>query len=476
MSGPYVLLDDDPTGAQLSRDVTVLLDSDPALVAAALTGSPRAVHIVTNSRALTPQQAYRVTRAAAAGALTARPDARLVLRGDSTLRAHLIEEYTAVRDVAFPTVAPVLLLVPALPSAGRITVDGVHYLERDGQRIPLADTEYARDGGFSYPSSDLLAYADHRSAGLLPAERGTAVSLAALRRDGADAVVGALRSTAAYAPAVVVVDAESDADLAVVAAALADADRVGIPTICRCSPALAALLAARPSAAGAPTPILTARPTPAETTTPSGTATTLARAAPTRPSGAATLAGGATMLPKPGAPGGVLIVCGSYVAGTTDQLAVLTERLGCIPIEVDVAALASDAPAEEIARAAAAASLALTSAGVAVLSTPRHRPDHLRELSSGLRIAEGLATAAAAVRPTPSVVLTKGGITSAVVIRSGFGVRQVRVVGPIAPGVSLWHADNAPPFAVFPGNVGTPNALADLVLRILGRGTTPQHP
>ncbi len=434
MTGPYVLLDDDPTGAQLSRGVTVLLDHDPALVADALADRPAAVHIVTNSRALPPTGAYRVTREAATATLRARPDARLVLRGDSTLRAHLVEEYTAVRDVAFPGRAPVLLLAPALPSAGRVTVDGVHYLLRDGERVPLSRTEYAGDGGFAYPSARLLDYAEHRSGGLLPAARGRLVPLAAVRGDGPAAVLAALRAAAAVGPAAVAVDAETDADLAAVAAALDAAGRADIPVVCRCAPALAALLAA-PAVSGAAA---------------DGAAAALA--AP---------------VPVPAAPDGVLVVCGSYVSNTTRQLAVLRQRTGAPIVEADVAALAGASPGAEITRLAAAAGAALTAGPTAVLTTPRQRPAHLRDLDSGLRIAAGLAAAAAAVYPLPSVVVTKGGITSAVVVRDGFGVRRVRAAGPLAPGVSLWLADGAPAFAVFPGNVGQPAALADLVRHLL---------
>ncbi len=424
MTGPYVLLDDDPTGAQLSRDVTVLLDSGPDLVAAALADGPAAVHIVTNSRSLKPAEAYHVTREAATAVLRARPDARLVLRGDSTLRAHLAEEYAAVRDVAFPGAAPVLLLVPALPSAGRVTVDGVHHLLIDGRRVPVSETEYAGDGGFAYRTAHLLDYAEHRSAGLLPAHRGRVVRLAAVRGDGPAAVVAALRAVADTGPGVVAVDAETDADLAVVAVALDEARRAGVPVVCRCSPALAAVLAG-PAPAG-PAPV-------------------------------------------PATPDGVLVVCGSYVDNTTRQLAVLSARVRAGTVEADVAALAGPSPAAEVSRLAAAAGAALATDRIAVLTTPRHRPPHLLDLDSGLRVAAGLAAAAAAVRPAPSVVVSKGGITSAVVIRDGFGARRVRVAGPIAPGVSLWLAADTPAFAVFPGNVGGPAALAELVLDLLDR-------
>ena len=106
-----------------------------------------------------------------------------MLRGDSTLRAHLWEEYDALRAVVAPGRADVpLLLVPALPAAGRVTVDGVHLLERDGERVPLDRTEYARDGALAYSDAELGRWADERSGGRLAAADAVDVPLERLRR------------------------------------------------------------------------------------------------------------------------------------------------------------------------------------------------------------------------------------------------------------------------------------------------------
>ena len=58
--------------------------------------------MLTNSRALDEDQAYAIVRGAAEAVRSAAPEPRLVLRGDSTLRAHLLPEYAGVRDVARP--------------------------------------------------------------------------------------------------------------------------------------------------------------------------------------------------------------------------------------------------------------------------------------------------------------------------------------------------------------------------------------
>ena len=41
--------------------------------------------------------------------------------------------------------------------------------------------------------------------------------------------------------------------------------------------------------------------------------------------------------------------------------------------------------------------------------------------------------------------MTKGGITSAVTLREGFGVTRAAVMGPLVTGVSLWRAAPASP-------------------------------
>jgi len=155
------VIDDDPTGAQAEAGVPLLLEwGEEALRGREAAG---AVHLLTNSRALDDGEAYAIVRDAAAAAVAQMPERRIVLRGDSTLRGHLLAEHEAVCDAAFPGRSPVLVLVPALPAAGRVTAGGVHWLERDGRRVPLGETEYAADRVFGYRSSRLLDWAAERS-------------------------------------------------------------------------------------------------------------------------------------------------------------------------------------------------------------------------------------------------------------------------------------------------------------------------
>lgn len=424
VAAPFVVLDDDPTGVQTLAGIRVLFAWDGRRIRAALDGR-RAVHLITNSRALPPERVQLLVEDAARAALTGVPGANLVLRGDSTLRGHLREEYLGVRQLIAPAAWPPLLLVPALPSAGRVTVGGVHFFERGGARTPLHETEYASDGVFSYASARLLDWAEERSGGLFAATAGREVSLDVLRsRGGADHITSALAALAASdEPAVLAPDAETEADLGTIAAGYRAALSRGILAVVRCAPAFAGILAG-----------------------------TTARE-PAR---------------LPAAPDGVLVVCGSYVPQTTRQLGVLVAGHPDALVTADVLALAYEETAvAEIARLAAAASDRLATNGVAIVATPRVRPAETVSLEAGERIASNLARVVSVLEPRPSVLVAKGGITSAVTLHEGVGASQADVLGPVTPGVSRWSAcwpDGRPlAYLVVPGNVGDDDLLARLV-------------
>jgi uncharacterized protein YgbK (DUF1537 family) len=140
-------------------------------------------------------------------------------------------------------------------------------------------------------------------------------------------------------------------------------------------------------------------------------------------------------------------------------------------VEVDPSVLAGRAAQREIARCAREASALLRRDGFAVLATPRERPAGTLGLDAGRRIADGLAHAAGNTEPGPAVVVAKGGITSAVTLRVGFGSDEAEVVGPVLPGVSHWHVQRGDglEYLVVPGNVGGDTLLADVVAGVRPR-------
>jgi len=242
--GPLVVLDDDPTGTQAVANVPVLLAWDEALVAKTAGSGPSAMHLLTNSRAWPPEEARKIVLDAASTAVSALGRPRLALRGDSTLRAHLLEEYLAVCEAAFGDRRPPLLLVPALPPAGRITVGGVHYIERNGARTPLHETEYAADPSFAYRDARLLQWAEDRSDGLFARADGREVHLARLRAEGPDSVACELLDLAERSePAVCAPDAETLDDLRAIAGGLRLAEAKGAEIVVRSAPTFVGVVA-----------------------------------------------------------------------------------------------------------------------------------------------------------------------------------------------------------------------------------------
>jgi uncharacterized protein YgbK (DUF1537 family) len=426
-----VVLDDDPTGTQAVSDVLVVLDwSDPA-VWDGVRADERTVHMLTNSRAHTGAEAGALVASAAAAARARHPRARLVLRGDSTLRAHVWEEYDALRAVVVGERALPLLLVPALPAAGRVTIGGVHLIERDGVRVTLDETEYARDGDLAYADADLARWADERSGGRLAAADAVRIPLDRLRRPtGANDVAAAIAAAAALGrPAAVIPDAETDADLRTIARGLRAAEEARIGVIVRCAPAFAAVL------------------------TGSG-----ARAAAAAPRG----------------DHGVLVLCGSFVPATTAQLEALVRAYPGAAVAADVRALADETWTDEVDRLADAARACIDRLGLAVVATGRVRDPTLVDPGGQRRAATALAQVARRVRT--GVVVAKGGITSAVTARAGLDARVARVIGPILPGVALWRLAEGTDYVVVPGNVGGPGLLADVVAAIGPRAAATVPP
>jgi uncharacterized protein YgbK (DUF1537 family) len=212
-----LVLDDDPTGTQCAAGVPVLLRPTDL---GRLPADCRAAYVLTNTRALAEHEAVALVERIRRGV-----EAELVLRGDSTLRGHAFAEMCALgldRGVG--------LVVPAYPAAGRITVDGVHYLTTGGERVNVADTEFARDPVFGFTARTMRDWV---------AEVGGPRPVALVGRGRS--VVDALRRLPDGG--VVVPDVTVDADLVPIVRALRAVRR---HVVVRCAAPLAALIAGVP--------------------------------------------------------------------------------------------------------------------------------------------------------------------------------------------------------------------------------------
>lgn len=429
-----VVLDDDPTGSQTVHGIPLMLTWDASSLTSLLADEP-VVFLLTNSRSLRESEAVALNVAIGellrAAAAELGVDIRVASRSDSTLRGHWPAE---VDGLVAGMGAPVdgQLIVPAFIDGGRITVGDVHYVVRDGQAVPVADTEFAQDQTFGFRESSLPAWVEERSGGRVPRGSVVSISLDDIRSGGPKRVTELLAQLTDGQ--VAVVNACDYRDLEVVALATQRVEAGGKRLVYRCG---ASFVRVR------------------------GAITDRGLLAPDD-------------LPERAQHTGGMVICGSHVPMSTLQVRHALTADGVVGIEVDVTSLLEDpGSAAEIARQLAAEADEIMRSGATVLiytsrelvtASDREALD-LGQLVSGL-----LADIASNLTVQPLFVVAKGGITSHEVAAGGFGVRHARVLGQILPGVSVWSAPESRladvPYAVFPGNVGGPQDLLEAMHRM----------
>jgi uncharacterized protein YgbK (DUF1537 family) len=450
-----VALDDDPTGVQTVYDTPVLTVWDAETLAAELrTPSddgvvpPPLVFILTNSRALPASEAIGVNREivrnlrwAVADVNAARSpdepiDVVVASRSDSTLRGHFPAEPDAIADELGGIDG--VLIVPAFFEGGRVTIDDVHYLRDGDVLVPVAETEFSRDATFGYRHSNLREWVEEKTGGRVHAVDVASLSLTSIREGGPEAVRERLLALRHGQPAIV--NAESYDDLATVVSGVLAAEAVGRRFVYRTA---ASFVRARVGLGDRPL---------------------LSRA---------DLLGGQAPPCLAG-----LVVVGSHVRRSGEQLAALLELPDVVGIELSVPeVLASETSREAaVARTREAAGAALRAGLTPVIYTSRT----VTQVGSGegqLAVSQAVSAALVAVvqglEERPGYIVGKGGITASDLGTHGLGARRALVLGQIRPGVPVWRLGPETrypglPYVVFPGNVGTSETLAEIVAELRG--------
>ncbi|MGN6325526.1 four-carbon acid sugar kinase family protein [Pseudolysinimonas sp.] len=435
-----VILDDDPTGTQTVRDVPVLTGWGEEELRWALRQGRPGFFVLTNTRSLDPSDAAErvraIARAARAAAEAEGVDIVFASRGDSTLRGHFPLETDVLRaeEQAGGHRVDAVLLVPAYLDAGRITVDGVHWVvDRAGRTIPVADSEFARDATFGFASSTLPDWVAEKTGGAVPADAVQVLDLASLRRD--DLAKIAARLAGLSEGTVVAIDAERDDDLRVAAAAVAGAERDGSRFLYRTGPSFVRARLGQDSSA---------------------------------PVEASVLRAGR----REDAAAHGLVVVGSHVGLTTRQLDGLRSSRPILELELDVAR-ADDAGHRADLVDRAVAGLAERTVVLRTSRTVRTGADREASLAIARAVSAAVVDVVRGVldRAAPAFLVAKGGITSSDVATEALGLRRAWVEGPMLPGiVSVWRAVDGRrpgmPYVVFAGNVGDDDTLAAVVDRL----------
>jgi uncharacterized protein YgbK (DUF1537 family) len=172
--------------------------------------------------------------------------------------------------------------------------------------------------------------------------------------------------------------------------------------------------------------------------------------------------------------GGGLTVVGSYVPRSTQQLRELLALPQIIGIQMDVETILDESRSlGEIERLARLADESLQKNEDVTLYTSRKLVTGKAEenLAIGNRISDALTSVVKRISRRPRYMVAKGGITASDVATKGLNIKRASVLGQILPGVPVWRLGSESrfpgiPYIVFPGNVGGPTALAEVVKKL----------
>jgi uncharacterized protein YgbK (DUF1537 family) len=352
----------------------------------------------------------------------------VVSRSDSTLRGHFPGEVEALAE-ALSENFDGWIIAPFFPEGGRYTIDDIHYVEENGWLVPAGETEFAHDEVFGYSASNLRSWVEEKTTGYISSDDVLSISIKDLREGGPARVASLLRNL--QDNRICVVNAAGYRDLEVFVDGLLNAESRGKRFLYRTA---ASFVQVRSGLS--PRPLLTASDLD---------------------------------LPKSG---GGLIIAGSHVPRTTEQVNTLLTHPEISHAEVSVNALLDDAVrTDEIRRVAEMADRALDLGTDMLIYTGRQLitgKDAQGSLSIGQKVSKGLIAILDEVTTRPRYILAKGGITSSDVATEGLKVKRAMVSGQILPGVPVWKLGEESRwpgmvYIVFPGNVGDSNALAEVV-------------
>ncbi|HET9112374.1 MAG TPA: nucleotide-binding domain containing protein, partial [Burkholderiales bacterium] len=170
-----------------------------------------------------------------------------------------------------------------------------------------------------------------------------------------------------------------------------------------------------------------------------------------------------------------IVVVGSHVKKTTEQLQILLQQPGIESVEVDVGRMPGQSTAllQEISTRVLQAHQRGLTPVVFTSRTERQFAGQAERLAFGEHVSGFLMDVVRSLPATIGFIISKGGITSNDMLSKGLALRVARLAGQILPGCSVVltpddHVFPRIPVVIFPGNVGDASALAEVWQRLSG--------
>lgn len=404
-----VILDDDPTGIQTVHSCLLVTNWADETLDEAFRHEQPFFYILTNTRAMTRQEAAAVVRSATEAVVRVNRNYGFQLvfisRSDSCLRGHFPLETDVMRAVLKENGMEVwekTPFVPAFIEAGRVTINGVHYMKEGEQLIPVAETEFARDNVFAYHTSVLRDYITEKGANAddyLIVNAASYNELYAFSEKFFQQIkhfkgAAIIRSSSSLPKAMSGIEDRPLLDRSIIAGGN-NADGSLKQTTVGC------------------------------------------------------------------------FIVGSHVNKTTRQLNILLAEQGVTGVEVSVERILNEREAlkQEVIQQLKALAVAGQTPVVYTSRTELRIADADCRQHVGQQISAFLVDVVRSLPFSPTYLVAKGGITSHDILTKGLAVKLATVLGQIVPSVPCIMTQHFP-YIIFPGNVGNDHSLCDVYKKL----------
>ncbi len=151
----FVVIDDDPTGSQTVHDCLLLLKWDYSTLVKGFESDSNLFFILANTRSLEEKDAQLTIEEICNNLKVVIASEKyeeeiiFISRGDSTLRGHNFLEPNVINSCLGPFDAT--FHIPAFIEGKRLTINGLHFVDK----IPIDQTIFARDKIFGYETSNV---------------------------------------------------------------------------------------------------------------------------------------------------------------------------------------------------------------------------------------------------------------------------------------------------------------------------------
>jgi len=435
-----VVLDDDPTGVQTVNGIFVYTDWTYETILKAFQEPEPMFFIMTNSRSFnsgyTREVHTEIARRLKLAAKKTNKKFVLISRSDSTLRGHYPLETETLRQELSSDDDPTFdgeVLCPFFPEGGRFTLSNIHYIKEGTHLTPAGETEFSKDQTFGYHSSNLTDYVEEKTKGVYKKEDCICISIEDLRSCSLSKIYNQLMQAEGFQK--IIVNAADYKDICIFCLAWIKAMRAGKHYISR-------------SAAALPKIIGNIKDIP--------------------------LLEKMDMILSEQKNGGLVII-GSHVNKTTIQLNHLKESCAnLIFLEFHVNAyFTPDGLAFETNTILEKTEAKLLEGKTVVIYTSRDLlipkgASKEKILATSVAISGALTNIVRSLKVTPRFLIAKGGITSSDVGTKGLSVKKALVIGQVKKGIPVWLTGKESkfpgmPYIIFPGNVGEPDTLCEIV-------------